>query len=96
MSSYVFGLIQLYWKNEIKKPLFFTQLYHYDFINDCAHKQERDWTVDPNSSFGKELAELDKSPLCSEPEFILPKKDVIEIMELNTPNKIVKYLLSKI
>jgi hypothetical protein len=33
---------------------------------------------------------------CSEPEFILPKKDVIEIMKLNTPNKMINYFISRI
>jgi hypothetical protein len=33
---------------------------------------------------------------CSEPIFILPKKDVLEIMEQNTPRKFINYLLSKI
>ena len=49
---------------KLKNRCFFTQLYHYDFINDCTHKQEREWNFDPNSSLGKELAELDKSPWC--------------------------------
>ena len=49
---------------KLKNRCFFTQLHHYDFINDCGHKQEREWEVDTNSSFGKELAELDKSPWC--------------------------------
>jgi serine/threonine protein kinase len=33
---------------------------------------------------------------CSEPKFILPKKDILEIMEQNTPRKFINYLLSKI
>ncbi len=33
---------------------------------------------------------------CSEPEFILPKKDVAKLLDMNTPNKFVRFLLSKI
>ena len=33
---------------------------------------------------------------CSNPEFILNRKEVLEILKLNTATKYIKYLLSKI
>lgn len=67
LSIDIWREIDLYnYINEMKleNQCFFTKLYFYDIINDCNHKQERQYEVNKNSNLGKMFTEYDESSYC--------------------------------
>jgi len=51
-------------KMKPKNQCFFTKLYYYDILDNCEHKQERQYEINKNSIQGKTFALYDNSPYC--------------------------------
>ena len=75
-------------KMKLKNKCFFTQLYAYEMYKNCKHVQERKWKVNPDSTFGKKLAKLDKSQWCI--KYIIDFKGETVLREYMEKNKLSK------